>query len=315
MSIVEEGWIYYSFTNPETGRDEPKASYVKSIDWNGTPAAIGAGIYRRDIPGTCNSEEVNAMLLDSDPSNERLKEFVRCAAMELEMKGYFAIDTLTTEPRWRSDSIYLFALDTDGYTLFSGEPYSQQILSLISTLLGDTQFSGDPNSQGSGIPELDNKLVEELFSLFSILLGDTQFGGDPNGQGSGIPELDNIPVEELFSLFSILLGDPNGHGSGVPELNNMPEEELLSLISTLLGDTQFSVDLYSQESIVSELEGTVEDHEVVSVADAFGETFLYYSRRNPSTGVMQRKVTFVKRIVSFGLPILIGAGYYLDESP
>ena len=141
LSIVEEGWIYYSFTNPETGRDEPKASYVKSIDWNGTPAAIGAGIYRRDIPGTCNSEEVNAMLLDSDPSNERLKEFVRCAAMELEMKGYFAIDTLTTEPRWRSDSIYLFALDTDGYTLFSGEPYSQQILSLISTLLGDTQFS------------------------------------------------------------------------------------------------------------------------------------------------------------------------------
>ena len=315
VDSVGEGWIYYSITNPATGRDEPKNSYVKSIDWDGTPAAIGAGIYRRDIPGTCNSEEVNAMLLDSDPSNERLKEFVRCAAMELEMKGYFAIDTLTTEPRWRSDSIYLFALDTDGYTLFSGEPYSQQILSLISTLLGDTQFSGDPNSQGSGIPELDNKLVEELFSLFSILLGDTQFGGDPNGQGSGIPELDNIPVEELFSLISILLGDPNGHGSGVPELNNMPEEELLSLISTLLGDTQFSVDLYSQESIVSELEGTVEDHEVVSVADAFGETFLYYSRRNPSTEMMQQKVTFVKRTVSFGLPILIGAGYYLEEGP
>ncbi len=192
LSIVDEGWIYYSFTNPETGRDEPKAAYVKSIDWNGTPAAIGAGIYRRDIPGTCNSEEVNAMLLDGDPSNERLKEFVRCAAMELEMKGYFAISTLTSEPRWKSDSIYLFALDTYGYTLFSWDPYSQ--------------WSG-----------------------------------------------------------------------------------------------------------VSELEGTVEDHDVVSVADAFGDSFLYYTKRNPSTGMEERKVTFVKRIVSFGLPILIGAGYYLDE--
>ncbi len=100
MSITKEGWIYYSFTNPETGRYEPKVSYVKGIDWNGTPAAIGAGIYLRDIPGTCNSEEVNAMLLDSDPSNERLMEFVRCAAMELEIKGYFAINTLTTETRW-----------------------------------------------------------------------------------------------------------------------------------------------------------------------------------------------------------------------
>ena len=60
MSAVDEGWIYYAFRNPATDREEPKASYVKSIDWDGNPAAIGAGIYRRDIPGTCESEEVNA---------------------------------------------------------------------------------------------------------------------------------------------------------------------------------------------------------------------------------------------------------------
>ena len=194
VSSVGEGWIYYSFTNPETGRDEPKVTYIKSIDWNGNPAAIGAGIYRRDIPGTCNSEEVNAMLLDGDPSNERLKEFVRCAAMELEMKGYFAINTLTKEPRWKHESIYLFAIDTYGYTLFSGDPYSQ--------------WSG-----------------------------------------------------------------------------------------------------------VSELKGTVEEHDLLSVAEAFGESFLYYTKRNPASAMEKRKVTFVKRIVSFGLPILIGAGYYLDEGP
>ena len=189
-----EGWVYYSFKNPATDRNEPKASYVKGIDWDGTHAGIGAGIYRRDIPGTCNSEEVNAMLLDSEPSNERLKEFVRCAAMELEMKGYFAINTLTKEPRWKHESIYLFAIDTYGYTLFSGDPYSE-------------------------------------------------------------------------------------------------------------------------EDIMSELSMTGEDHDAVSVVDAFGESFLYYTSRNPSTEMMQQKVTFVKRIVSFGLPILIGAGYYLEEGP
>ena len=299
MSIVDEGWIYYSFTNPATGRDEPKSSYVKSIDWNGTPAAIGAGIYRRDIPGTCASEEVNAMLLDSDPSNERLKEFVRCAAMELEMKGYFAINTLTTEPRWRSDSTYLFALDTDGYTLFSGDHYSQK----------------------SGIPDLINMPAEELLSLISILLGDTLFNGDPYSQESGIPDLDNISTEELLSLIPILLGDTQFSGdlnslvSDIPDLDDMFAEELLSHILILLGDTQFNGDPYSQEAGVSELERTLEDRDVVSVADAFGETFLYYSNRNPSTGMMQQKVIFVKRIVSMGLPILIGAGYYLDEGP
>ena len=193
MSIVEESWIYYSITNPETDREEPKASYVKSIDWDGTPAAIGAGIYQRDIPGTCWSEEVNAMLLDDDPSSERLKEFVRCAAMELEMKGYFAINTLTTEPRWRHGSIYLFAIDTYGYTLFSGDSYSEP------------------------------------------------------------------------------------------------------------------------DDIMSELVGPVEDQDLVSVADAFEESFLYYTKRNPSSEMEERKVTFVKRVVSFGLPILIGAGYYPED--
>ena len=44
----------------------------------------------------------------------------------------------------------------------------------------------------------------------------------------------------------------------------------------------------------------------------YGETFLYYSNRNPATNRWQRKVTFVKRVTSFGVPVLIGAGYYLD---
>ena len=191
------GWLYYSFTNPATGRDEPKASYIKSIDWEGNLAAIGAGIYRRDIPGSCESEEVNALALEATPSNERLQEFVRCAAMELESQGYFATRALSSDPRWRNGSIYLFGLDTYGYTLFSGDPYSQW------------------------------------------------------------------------------------YGVIAPELND-------------------------------HLDGPFDGRDVVSVGDAFGETLLYYSARNPASGMRQNKVTFVKRVVTYGFPILIGAGYYLD---
>ena len=198
VSSFGAGWLYYSFTNPATGRDEPKASYIKSIDWEGNLAAIGAGIYRRDIPGTCESEEVNALALEATPSNERLQEFVRCAAMELESQGYFATRALSSDPRWRNGSIYLFGLDTYGYTLFSGDPYSQW------------------------------------------------------------------------------------YGLIAPELND-------------------------------HMGGPFGGRDVVSVGDAFGETFLYYSTRNPASGMMQRKVTFVKRVVAYGLPILVAAGYYLDE--
>ena len=191
-----EGWLYYSFTNFTTGRDEPKATYIKSIDWNGTPAGIGAGIYQRDLPGSCNREEVNAAGLLAAPSHRSLQEFVRCAAMELESMGFFASVSLSADPRWRQDSIYVFGVDGNGNTLFSGDPY---------------RWSG-------------------------WTLGGT-------------------------------------------------ESELTSL----------------------------EDRDDLAVADAFGETFLYYMSRNPATGTEQPKVVFVKRVVSYGLPILIGSGYYLDE--
>ena len=100
--------------------------------------------------------------------------------MELESQGYFATRALSSDPRWRNGSIYLFGLDTDGYTLFSGDPYSQW------------------------------------------------------------------------------------YGPITPELND-------------------------------HLDGPFDGRDVVSVGDAFGKTFLYYSTHNPASGMMQNKVTFVKR--------------------
>ena len=198
VSQFGEGWSYYSFANPATGREEPKASYFKAIDWNGVPARIGAGIYRRDMPGTCHGDEVNAAMLDADPSRPRLQEFVRCAAMVLESRGYFATFALSIDPRWRSGSVYLFGLDTYGNALFTGDPYSHPYGTSLSEL--------DPSFAGT-------------------------FGG----------------------------------------------------------------------------------RDVTGVADAFGETFLYYSTRNPSTGLPARKVTFVKRVTVFGVPVLLAAGYYPED--
>ena len=50
----------------------------------------------------------------------------RVRSMELESQGYFAVRSLSSDPRWRNGSIYLFGLDTYGNTLFSGDPYSSQ---------------------------------------------------------------------------------------------------------------------------------------------------------------------------------------------
>ena len=186
------GWLFYSTRNPATGLDEPKMAYLKGIDWDGTPAAISAGIYRPDLPITCSPEEVNAMELASDPSADRLQNFVRCAALELEANGYFAAISLSADPRWTHKSIYVFGVDRHGKTLFSGDPSFEQW--------------------------------------------------------------------------------------------SYADSDLTSL----------------------------SDRDDLSVAQAFGETFLYYKSLNPATQTKRRKVIFVKRVVSHGQPILIGAGYFAD---
>ena len=194
------GWNYYSLTNPATGRDEPKASFIMSIDWDGTPAYIGAGIYLPDLPGACEPADVSAAGVASEPSPERLQQFVRCAAFRVEERGYFALEELKGEARWRAGSIYLFGMDSMGTQFFTGNPV---------------------RVNGIGMLEW----------------GDAR---DPMGPFGG--------------------------------------------------------------------------RDVISVAGAFGETFLYYNAFNPATGRSQRKVGFVKRVMAQGTAVLIGSGYYLPDA-
>lgn len=201
VRIIEEfggGWWYYTFTNPVTGTPAPKASYILPVDWNGTPAYIGSGVYRRDVPGACEREEVNADRLAGDPSNARLEEFVRCAAQEVESSGYFATLHFKTDERWKSGSIYVFGLDLAGNHVFTGR------------------------------------------------------GLAVNGRS----------------------------------IAEWPE----------------------RGSALDQFEG----RNMAAIGDAFGESYFYYSTINPATGRQARKVSLVKRVTAFGIPVLVGAGYFLD---
>ena len=198
MSIVDSGWIYYSFPNPATGRDLPKSSYVIEIDWNGDRAAIGAGVYALDLPGTCNAEEVNAADLESDPADGTLQAFVRCAAMMVESQGYFAKGEVEGSSRWSHGSSYVFVLDMMGNQVLTGNKI---------------------RVNGNALHEWGGKSMPT-----------DQFGG----------------------------------------------------------------------------------RDIVGVGDTFGEAFIYYRALNPTTGANQWKVGILKRVVAQGVPLLVGAGYYVS---
>ncbi|MDE0108804.1 MAG: hypothetical protein OXN96_13385 [Bryobacterales bacterium] len=138
LSVVDEGWIYYAFNNPVTGQRQPKSSYVIEIDWNGDRAAIGAGIYSRDFPGTCDPSDVTAADLAANPGNQRLQEFVRCATMMVESSGYFAGPILSADPRWKSGPIFIFGINAEsGVVEFSGNRASFATSGRIPEVLFD----------------------------------------------------------------------------------------------------------------------------------------------------------------------------------
>lgn len=193
LSAHGSGWVYYSFTNPETGLVQPKQSYQIAIDWNGEPAAIGAGMYRRDLPGTCEPSLVNAAALEADPSDQALEEFVRCATMEVESLGYFAGQILTRDPRWLSGSIYVFIIEVETEAV---------------------KYSANPSSFA-----VSGRIGEALF----------------------------------------------------------------------------------------------EGRDIIAASDAMGESYWYYSFTDLATGQEGRKVSFVKRVLAQGVPVLVGSGYYLGS--
>ena len=136
LSIADSGWIYYNYTNPDSGNWQPKSSYVMEIDWNGDRATIGAGIYARDLPGTCEPGEVNAARLAADPSDGALQEFVRCAALVVESSGYFAGPVLSRDSRWSHGPIYIFGVNAETGTIeFSGNEASFAASGRIPELL------------------------------------------------------------------------------------------------------------------------------------------------------------------------------------
>ena len=130
MDVVDTGWFYYSNPNPQTGNREFKSSYMIETDWKGTRSVIGAGLYARDLPATCHAADVSASIVSTSMDDQRLQEFVRCAAMMVESRGYFARQELETDTRWSSGGTNVFVSGHDGQPSHVQQSLENQRMSL-----------------------------------------------------------------------------------------------------------------------------------------------------------------------------------------
>ncbi|MDE0609454.1 MAG: cache domain-containing protein [Anaerolineaceae bacterium] len=114
------GYVYYRLENIASGAEEPKMSYVLQLDYQGEPAFLGAGLHPQDTRATCSPEVVRASLVYNERDVER---FVTCAAHHLQQNGLQALHDFSDE-RWISGPTYLFLYDLeDAFAVFNaGQP-------------------------------------------------------------------------------------------------------------------------------------------------------------------------------------------------
>ena len=129
------GYSYYRITNRETGREEPKVSYVKLFEHDGEPIILGAGYHPQDTHATCSPDVVRASLVYHERDVER---FVACAGHHLQQQGLQALHDFNSDPRWSSGPTYLFFYDLGSAfaVLNAGQPH------LVGT---DRSGSTDPD--------------------------------------------------------------------------------------------------------------------------------------------------------------------------
>ena len=189
----DAGWVYYAFTNPETGATEPKASYIVRVDWDGQMASLGSGIYEPDLPGVCSADQVNAANLEQNASDQALREFVQCAASLIESLGYFAGPVLERDPRWRHGSIYVFVIEPESEELiFSGSPASFAVSGNVSSLFGGRKVlaAAVDFGEGSWYGDFSHPTTSDLMRKVSFVKRvRTQGATLVLGSGYYLPEL------------------------------------------------------------------------------------------------------------------------------
>ena len=128
-----EGYVYYEWDNPATGsKKAPKFSYelrhhnrtaYKKDGFPGQPASsnylVGSGVYVPELDGPCKASDLN-----TNPSPEKLQDFVRCAALKYQnykgavsasdiINSKFFITQQDAVTELRSGEVYVFVVDAD----------------------------------------------------------------------------------------------------------------------------------------------------------------------------------------------------------
>ena len=277
-----------------------------------------------------------------------LVNFVRCAEQHVADVGWTQAEAdFHNDPKWKDGAIYLFAIDTDGYLIFSA---------------GGLSAPGDAND-GPDRVDVDGKLFRQRFMYTAGTFGSgfvTYRFADP-ATGEILPKVSYVKsVREPYGERSAILGAgfhpnvaPGACSSsrvraslvytyadieqfvrcaelelkqrGLVALHEFRTKPRWNSGPTYLGlvdrETLVSVVHGANPALEGQALGTLVDstgfafmEESAAIAEVFGDGYVYYEFANPSTGVTEPKVSYVRNVNIDGFDYVLGAGLYIPAN-
>ena len=329
-----EGYVYYRYENRVSGLEAPEVAFVKQMERDGAPALIGANYQPTDTHGTCHADVVRASLVYTERDVER---FVGCAAHHLQQNGLQALHDFNSDARWNAGPTYLFLIDQQ--TLYmvadAGQP---QLVGTDTTdltdpggvkLIQEMQRVLNSHDDGTIYYSFRNPVTNEegyKSSYVQRLIID----GRPYILGAGLyvpaavcralPLARDIDTREELQLFvrcAAQLVEERGELAWDLFLNH-PQWIGGSIYLFILDENcGYLASPYHQVSAGTgkcdfvDVEGTPVDQEIrARVTGAEGEGWISYVLRNPVSGQVEGKDSYVVGVTLNGELISVAAGLY-----
>ena len=287
-------------------------------------------------------EAVSIGRLGALQTRAALANFVRCAEQHVSDVGWTQAEAdFHNDPKWKDGAMYLFALDTDGYLIFSA---------------GGLSAPGDANDSPDRVDE-DGKMHRRRMVYTAGTFGSGfvtyRFGNPVTGESS--PKVSYVmSVREPHGERSAILGagfyptaapgtcSPNRVRAGlvytradVEQFVRCAELELKRRGLVALHDLGsnarwtsgpiyiFLLDRASHHAIVhptlegQDLGDLIDStgfkfvEEMADIVEHYGDGYTYYEFTNPETGATEPKISYVRNVKIDGFDYILGAGLYV----
>ena len=318
------GWVDYMWPKPGESVSTQKSAYVSRAIIDGTPYAVGCGVYLADAP----KEERPATKLTAP----ELMTLVRQAASILEKEGEHAYPEFRSKgSRWFLNDIYLFVFTMDGTRAFhAADPETEGrndigLKDVLGRPIVKMILEAGANPTGEGWVHYMYPEPGDIFPAWksSFVKRVTYPSGKQYLVGCGIynMQMDKVFIEDLVNRAAALVADRGKEAFGQLRDKTGP---FIFMDTYVFVESPEGTELVNpaQPSLegknlidLRDLQGKAMVRDEIAAAMTEGSAWLECYWYQPGDNKPALKQTYVRKVQSDGETFVVGSGLYIGDGP